>query len=891
MHPVRFVLATVLGIATASAQSHFWVSPTGNDGDPGTSAQPFQTINHAASVANAGDVIHLVAATYGDEQGHVVLGAKNLTLVGAGVGATVIKANSSLNQILPAGLLATPVMDTHRCAVTLQGSATTWLRDLTLDQGFSMPPSGRGYSLWVGTGADAVLDNVECKNARANPINGIQGPLGVNIRGDGVADTTNVTMRNCRVHEFGKGGVVANFDAHLVMDDCRIDGFNHAFSGLAAQNGVQVSRGATCEIRRCTITDIWYDPPGTVATGMLFFDAGPNVLVEDCDLGNCQVGFYFFASVDTAISGTIRRNRVHSAEYGFYTDNVSGLAVTDNSFSTYLAGDGNDAADDIGGNTYSGNHYSSITVAGPHVLAGDGASADADAQPFSKGFASGLVTNLPAGRAPVDLVVTDLDGDGTADFAALQQGVTPALAIGLNTSGTFAVTSLPFGVAAGDPVAVVAGDFDGVVGRDLAVLTVSVPPSTSEHKIYVFANDGSGGFSLLHTHTIAGATSPIGLAARALDAVAGDDPAVSDAGAAGFVPGSARALRNNGTGTSFTAVPLVAAYTAACRDVAIADLDGDGFGDVAVAEGDSGTGRVHLFDGDGAGSFSVFAGSPIVTSANPNRLLATDVEGDGDIDVLASASRDAFGFGPGGGDVLTNGGAATVTKALYFVDRQPTEMVAGDLDDDSDPDTQRRDVALVNAVGGSVSVLGSWSRDGAGSGGIAVAATDASGVGIADITGDGFADLVYCDRVANTVVVLPGEPQARADTYGAGSAGAGGLVPNLYPVGLPAMPVIPNPTFGFGLRNVRPFSIAVIAAASAPAPVVPNSLLIADLGATWAVVTNLFGRAAVPVPIPDDPMLIGLPIYCQAGIFDPNGNDTFLPGFALSNGLKLRTGF
>lgn len=891
MQALRFALTTLFCIASATAQAHWWVSPTGNNANPGTAALPFQTINHAATTAAPGDVIHLVAATYGDEQGNVVLGTKNLTLVGAGPGATVIKAHTSLNQILPAGLLATPTAEAHRCALTLQGSAKVHVRDLTLDNGFSVPPTGRAYSLWVGTGADAVLDNVECTNARANPISGIQAPLGVNIRGDGIGDTTNVTMRNCWVHEYGKGGVVANFDAHLNMDECRVDGFNHAVLGLAAQNGVQVSRGATCEIRRCTITDHWYDPPGTVAAGILFFDAGPNVLVEDCNLGNCQVGLYFFGAVAATINGTVRRNRVHSAEYGFYTANISGLDVSDNSFSVAVAGDNNDVWDDAGGNTYSGNFYSSRTVAGPYVVPGTGGGSDATAQPFSKGFGGGIATSLPPGCAPIDLVVANLDADADSDFAALCQGTTPALAIGLNSGGTFTVTSLPFGVAAGSPVAIVAGEFNGAPGRDLAVLTVSVPPSLVEHKVYVFANNGAGVFSLLHTHTIAGATSPSGLAVGRLDAGSIDDLVVTDAGSAGLIAGSAKALLNNGTGTGFTPVTLSAAYTAACRDAAIADLDGDTFGDVAVAEGDSGTGRVHLFKGDGLGGFVAFGTSPVTLSANCNRVLATDLEGDGDIDVLVSASRDAFGFGPGGVDVLSNNGNGTFTRALYVVDRGPTEMVAGDADDDSDPDTIRRDVAVVNFIGGSISVLGSWSRDGAGTGGISVAGTLATGIGMADITGDGFADLVYCDAAAATVVVLPGIPQARADTYGAGSAGTSGLVPNLYPVGLPAMPVIPNPTFGLGLRNARQFSIAIIAAAANPAPVLPNSLLIADLGATWAVVTSVFGTAAVPVPIPFDLLLAGVPIYCQAGIFDVNGNDTFLAGFALTNGLKLRTGF
>jgi len=890
MRNSSFLLVSLVAAAGASAQTHWWVSPTGSNANPGTSASPFQTINHAATSAVAGDVIHLVSAIYGDEQGNVVLGTKNLTLVGAGMGATVIKAHTSSDLMLPAGSLATPTFEAHRCALTLQGTARVDVRDLTLDNGFSMPGTGRGHSVWIGSGADTSMDHVDFKNARANPINGIQGPVGVLIRGDNAGDRTNVTLRECWVHEYGKGGVVANFNTHLVMDDCRVDGYSHAFLGLAAQNGVQVSRGATCDVRRCTITDSWYDPPSTVATGILFFDAGSPVLVEDCNFGNCQVGIYLFGTIAGSTSGTIRRNRVHAAQYGFYTDNISGLAVTDNSFSVNLSGDNNDAWDDAGGNTYSGNHYSSIAVAGPHVLPGFGLASDATAQPFCTGFGSNVATNLPVGYAPIDLVVAGLDADADSDFAALCQNTTPALAIGLNSGGVFSVTGLAFGNAAGAPVAVIAGEFNGAPGRDLAVLTVNVPPALTENKVYVFANDGFGVFSLLYTHTLVGATSPSGLAAGNVDAQSAADLAVADAGSAGFIAGSATVLRNNGTGNGFTAVALTAAYTVACRDAAIGDLDGDTFADVVVTEGDALNGRLHLFKGNGAGGFTAFGGSPMTMERNTNQVLAADVEGDGDTDLLVASTRDAFGLGAGGVDVLSNSGAGTFTRSLYHVDRGPTAMAAGDFDNDTDPDTMRRDVAVVNLVAGSISVLGGWSVDGAGTGGIATAGVLATGIGIADIDSDTFADLVYCDAAAGTVVVRNGLAQARADSYGKGSTGTSGRVPNLYPVGAPAVPTQPNATFGLGLRNARPFSVAVFAAGLNPLPIAPFSLLINNIGATWIVVTNVFGEAAVPLPFPATPVVIGFPIYCQAGVFDSNGSEAFFPGVALTSGLQLRIG-
>jgi hypothetical protein len=898
MRKFSFLLATMVATATLTAQNHWYVSPSGSNANSGTSAgSPFQTINHAASVATAGDVLHLAAATFGDEQGNVLLGTKNLTLVGAGMGVTIVKAHTSSDVMLPAGLLLTPTIEAHRVAMTIDGTARLDVRDLTLDNGFSVPGTGRAYCLWIGGGADGTFDDVEFTNARSNPISGIQGPLGVNIRGHNAGNVTNVTLRNCWVHEYGKGGVVANFNANLVMDDCRVDGYGHAALGLAAQNGIQVSRGATCTIRRTTVTDNWYEPATVVATGILFFDAGSPALVEDCNFGNCQSALYFFGGgfpyPPFTSPATVRRCNVHGAEYGIYSLNQQGLTITDNSFAVRRSGDNNDAWDDAGANTWSGNYYSSVTTAGPYLLPGTGAVTDATALPGCRTFAPAVATALPGGHAPVDMVVVNLDADSDADVAAVSQtATTPALAIGLNTGGAFAMTGLAFGNSDGSAVALVAGEFDGAAGTDLAALTVTVPPVLGENKVYVFANNGAGVFSLLHTHTIAGATSASGLAAGDVDGDGRADLVVTDAGSAGLIAGSATVLRNNGTGTGFTAVALTAAYTAACRGAAVRDLDGDSDADIAVTEGNAFTGRLHLFAGNGLGGFAAYGSSPLTVAANTNRVLATDLEGDGDFDLLVSSTRDAFGLLAGDVEVLENSGAAAFVKSEYRVDRGPTVLAAGDFDDDSDLDSQRRDAAVVNLAAGTISVLGSWTRGaGYGTGGICATGGVPTAVGIADIGGDGYQDLVWCDAAAGTVNVKAGLPQARADGYGAGCEGTAGRIPFLYPVGIPPLPVQPNATFGLALNNARPLSFGVFAVGLGAAPIAPCSLLITSIGSTWGVVTNVRGESAIPLPIPLVPPVIGFPLYAQAGVFDPNANAPFFAGVSLTRGLRLRVGY
>lgn len=45
--------------------THLYVSPSGSDSNPGTSALPFRTMSHAANAATAGTVVHVAPGTYG----------------------------------------------------------------------------------------------------------------------------------------------------------------------------------------------------------------------------------------------------------------------------------------------------------------------------------------------------------------------------------------------------------------------------------------------------------------------------------------------------------------------------------------------------------------------------------------------------------------------------------------------------------------------------------------------------------------------------------------------------------------------------------------------------------------------------------------------------------
>ena len=53
--------------ASASAATYYYVSPSGLDTNAGTRASPFKTITKAASVATAGDTVHVAPGTYAED--------------------------------------------------------------------------------------------------------------------------------------------------------------------------------------------------------------------------------------------------------------------------------------------------------------------------------------------------------------------------------------------------------------------------------------------------------------------------------------------------------------------------------------------------------------------------------------------------------------------------------------------------------------------------------------------------------------------------------------------------------------------------------------------------------------------------------------------------------
>jgi len=338
--------------------------------------------------------------------------------------------------------------------------------------------------------------------------------------------------------------------------------------------------------------------------------------------------------------------------------------------------------------------------------------------------------------------------------------------LGVPTSANFPETSFAVG---NNPVALASSDFNNDNLPDLAVA------NQNDNTISVLLNQDNGNFvaatnspfTLASTETgpSAIATATFG---NAFTTSSGVTSLAPDLVIANSTSNNVTILLGNGDGTFQEATGSPYAVGKNPSSVLVADFNGDGNPDFAVANKDDNT--ISIFKGDGQGGFTEFPGSPFpltntsaISEKGPIAMVTANFRGttnksnnSPEVDLaVVNQSTNNVSILLGFVDSNSNISFTEAPNSPITVGSSPVAIATGDLNSDTVPD-----LAVVNQGDNTVSVLlGSNNLDGtfaAASGSPLPTATTPAGIVIANFTGGNFPSLAVTNKGQGTLGIYVG---------------------------------------------------------------------------------------------------------------------------------------
>ncbi len=318
----------------------------------------------------------------------------------------------------------------------------------------------------------------------------------------------------------------------------------------------------------------------------------------------------------------------------------------------------------------------------------------------------------------------------------------------------------------GSPGALAAGDLNGDGHIDVVV--------RGGNRIGVFMNDGQGGLLAPVLYDKGLSSSDRGIRVVDLNGDTFPDIVISRS----FNDSWVSVWLNNGDGT-FAARADYAAPSGfgSCRMLDVGDITGDGFPDVVV--GDENTGRVLIYENDGAGIFSLIEAISPSQATQIWSIAAGDIDGNGTTDLVLAcminntlATQRLFRYRNDGLGNLTPDANLLVLPANLTT----REMTLADLDLNGTSDLVFGPSTLyvmLNNGGGGFSPFASYQTN----------SPNITQISIADLNGDGYPDVAVGNEsaTASTSVLINNstggfEPPIFFGNAGSGSPSSPGVV-------------------------------------------------------------------------------------------------------------------
>ncbi|HZL72593.1 MAG TPA: FG-GAP-like repeat-containing protein, partial [Planctomycetota bacterium] len=352
----------------------------------------------------------------------------------------------------------------------------------------------------------------------------------------------------------------------------------------------------------------------------------------------------------------------------------------------------------------------------------------------------GATSTFAVGAGPLRVAVHDLNGDGHLDVVTANNSDDSVTILLGNGAGGFSstVTYPASANLTSSPQALAIADFDENGAPDIAVTNFF-----GDLAVFLLLGDGTGAFSAGTPLNAGGVGDPENL--RGVDAgdLNGDDHADLVVILGGGNEMSALLGRGDGTFEAPLRYPIGdGEFGTGPVDIELADLDGDGDLDVAVAHYDADPTSDHLIIrlGNGDGTFGEARG--YAGGAYTFELALGDVDADGDVDAVLASQGEA------GIAIFMNDGTGTFgSPSLIALASFPFDVVISDLDEDG-----KVDMATVTPAG--LTVL-----KGSGDGTFPSHSQFTTGdwlnsVAVGDFDEDGSPDLVVVDALRDDITLF-----------------------------------------------------------------------------------------------------------------------------------------
>ncbi|HXC03647.1 MAG TPA: FG-GAP-like repeat-containing protein, partial [Bacteroidia bacterium] len=340
---------------------------------------------------------------------------------------------------------------------------------------------------------------------------------------------------------------------------------------------------------------------------------------------------------------------------------------------------------------------------------------------------------FPTGNNPLGVVTADFNRDGITDMAITNLGSnTISILLGQGNGNFVNATGSPMAANSG-PICIVTSDFNGDGFLDLATADYYGGTMT------IFLGAGDGTFTLSST-PITGESHPYFVCLGDFNGDGKTDIAeVNESTNRVYI----MLGQGNGTFVQATGSPISVGHGPYC--VSAGDFNKDGILDLVTANGAENDLTILLGNGDG--TFSASASSPIPVGSDPRQTTLADFNGDGKLDMAVTNLNGAsmsilLGDGAGG---FTNASGSPYTTGVL-----PYWTTAADFDMNG-----TIDLIATNAADNTLSI---YSGNGNGTFQAAVVIPNAGDphgiVSASDFNGDGKLDVAVTNFATASVNVL-----------------------------------------------------------------------------------------------------------------------------------------